>query len=234
MTVRVNRKAIGNLQRQVSSLVNSVPLKERTLPRFKKRARRKQGDYWTPAELMVAAALVNQTKWDSVVAPRLREFRRCYPRTRTIEALLRLLNRMNDRQVSVRVLDWGERVRHYRVALLRGLVSGFVKYGRSLESKRGRSIDDYEVLRQWGREKDPQDKLEESYGGRIPGLGPKLVAWLRMYGGDFQTVPFDVYTEEGMARLGLADMGRVAEFIADICHVPRYTLDKAFRGQKDR
>ncbi len=229
MRARTNTAAIENLRKRVSDLVSTVPFKDRRLPRFKERSRRKQDEYRNPAELMVAAALVNQTKWERVIPKRLEAFRRRYPSAATIERLSRLLSRMNDRQISVRVLDWGSRVRHYRVALLRGLVGGFVGYGRSLKATKGRSFNDYEVLRFWAREENPQRVLENCLRGRIRGFGPKLVAWLRMYGGDFQTVPFDVYTRRGMADLGFRDMGGVAEFVADLYSVPRYTLDKAFQ-----
>ncbi len=233
MRPKTNTAAIETVRSEVLKLVSTVPAKDRHLLPFRERARRSMEDYRNPAQLMVAAALVNQNRWTKV-SKRLAGFRESYGRTTTIGELSRLLVRMTDVQVSDRILDWGKRVKHGRVKLLRGLVHGFLGYSYMLARRKGRRLDDYEMLRQWAREKNPQERLEQHAGKRIRGLGPKLVAWLRMFGGDFPTIPFDVYTKEGMARLGLGDMGSVAEFVADVCGVSRYALDKAFRQFKSQ
>jgi hypothetical protein len=60
-------------------------------------------------------------------------------------------------------------------------------------------------------------------------LGPKLVDWLRMFGGDVPSVSNDVYAIEGMSKLGLGDAGKTAAFIARLFGLSPYALDFAFR-----
>lgn len=234
MKTRLDTTILNRVSNPLDRILATVPVTKRhqlfqKVRPFKERARKGAEAYKNPAELMIAAALVNRTKYDVVIPKRLRHFRTKYPRVVTIHDLRKILVRLTEREVSEQVLRWGYRKKHYRAALLRNLVMGFDTYGQAIAKRRGRRISDYEVLRRWARESDPQVALERMARGRIPGLGPKLVAWLRMYGGDVETVPYDLYTKQGMAYLGFKDMGNVAEFIADLFGLSRHTLDMAFR-----
>jgi hypothetical protein len=230
MKIRVDKTELENLATAVERLISSVPKSERLLRRFEERARRREGDYWSPAELLVAAALVNQVRYQAVVVPRMKRFRERYPSVKSVAQLHQLVRTKPDVYLYKEVLNFGmgRSPKNYRAPLLKGLASSFHEYGRKIKPS-GRKTTDYEVLRAWAREADPLLALQQANGGKIRGLGPKLVDWLRMFGGDVPTVPNDVYTIRGMKKLGLDETGKTAAFIARLFGLSPYELDAAFR-----
>jgi hypothetical protein len=230
MVLKANGVEIRSLATAVERLISSVPKSKRVLRRFEERVRRREEAYWSPAELLVAAALVNQVRYKAVVVPRMKRFRARYPRVKSVVQLHELLRSKPDVYIYKQVLNFGtgRSPKNYRAPLLRGLANSFHEYGRKIKSN-GRKMTDYEVLRAWAREADPLVALQQANGGKIRGLGPKLVDWLRMFGGDVPTVPNDVYTIQGMKKLGLDETGKTAAFIARLFGLSPYTLDVAFR-----
>ena len=233
MSIKVNRRALKRLGSALEARISTVPKSQRKLRRFEVRARNGQDAYRSPAELLVAAALANRTRWDRIVKPRLKRFRSRHRGVQSIAELRALVDSMGDRSLYRRVLYFGsgENPRNYRGPLLRGLARAFDEYGKKLRGQGGKLLTDYQILRAWAREPDPRLVLEEANGGKVLGLGPKLVDWLRMYGGDVPTVPADVYTVKGMKELGLGDAGKTAEFVARLFGISPHALDLAFRAE---
>lgn len=234
MKMMVEKTELEKLASAVEELISCVPISQRKLKRFEIRVRCPEEAYRSPAELLVAAALVNQTRYQSVVVPRLRKFRSEHRGLRSVSQLRRLVDSKSDEYIYRRVLHLGkgQNPRNFRARLLRGLARAFDEYARKLRQRHRRRATDYEVLRTWAREPNPFNALQEANGEKIAGLGPKLVDWLRMFGGDVATVPSDVYTIEGMKKLGLGDPGETAAFVARLFGLSPYALDVAFRPPK--
>jgi hypothetical protein len=233
--LKVDTKELVKLKQELESIIAEIPAAKRhdldsKMATFQTRMRQRKEDYRNPAELMVAAALVNQNRWDPVVKSRLKLFRAKHRGVESITDLRNLLARMSDEAIYKRVLHFGngKNPRNYRTPLLRGLVKGFCAYGSKM-ARGKKEPSDFEIMRTWARESDSRKALRDAAGGEIPGLGPKLVDWLRMFGGDFQTVPNDVYTMRGMKCLGLDDAGKTAEFLARLFRISPRTLDMIFQ-----
>ena len=133
MRIKVNQRVLAQLTTSLGSMIGRASPRMagqgmQLLP-FRVRLKRQLEDYHSPAEFLVAAALMNRNKWKSAVARRVKRFRQRYSRVRTIRDLDQLIGRMNDKNVSGQILDWGFRAKHERVKLLRGLVKGFKNYG---------------------------------------------------------------------------------------------------------
>lgn len=231
MKISVDKSKLSKLANDLEKLVSTVPKSQRKFQPFKVRASRKQEAYWNPAELLVAAALVNQASFKSVVIPRLERFRFEHRGVDSIAKLRKLVDSLNDAGLCKKVLHFGtgQNPKEWRAPLLRGLVHAFDGYSRKVARGNGKKTSDYEVLRAWAREPNPRlVLLEANHHRKIRGCGPKLVDWLRMYGGDEPTVPLDVNTMRGMKALGMEDSGKTAEFIARLFRISPYTLNRAF------
>jgi len=227
--LRVNERVLSSLQRRLRAVIDTVPANQRELvfgglAPFEKRVQKPGKDELrSPAEVFVAAALVNRNRW-TTVARRLQRFRKRFPKTRSFHQLLELVSPMNHKDVSEEVLGWAYSNRHNRPQLLKGLVKVFGAYRLQLERRMGRRVTDYELLRSWAREESPMTILDN-----VPGVGSKLVDWLMMFYGDVQTVPYDVWSDRGLKRLGFGSPGEYASFIARLFSIPPHTLDKVFR-----
>ena len=107
MSIKVNKRELAKLADSVEKIISGVHPSQRKLVPFELRARRHEDAYWNPAELLVAAALVNQNRYKSVVVPRLQRFRSEHKRIDSIAKLRKLTNAMSDRDLYVRVLHFG-------------------------------------------------------------------------------------------------------------------------------
>lgn len=226
--VVLNEAPLKELQRKVERLLHTIPREKRVeltrpLLSYEQRVKLGKEECRNHAEVLVAGALVNRNRW-TTVAKRLTKFRKRYPSVRTVRGLNELLKNLDDRGICSEVLGWAYSKKHYRHKMLRGLSQAFVRYQEHEESKLGRKLTDFELFRIWARQEDPSAPLKN-----IKGVGPKLVDWMKMYYGDVQTVPEDVWTKRGLKALGFEDLEDLALFVAKLFSLTPHTLDKTFR-----
>ena len=156
--IRLNEVPLKRLQAGLESLLERVPSDKRRellepLLTFEERAKNEKEDYCqNGAEVLVAAALVNQNRW-TTVAKRLRRFRQKYRSVTTVRRLDQLIRSLDDRQVCEGVLDWAYSRKHSRHDLLRGLSMAFVRYQQKKETELGRPVSDFDLYRRWARDR---------------------------------------------------------------------------------